>query len=54
MLLAEMIGLVANRLKQLEVEARCTAVPHERSEERQNHRNGYREHEGERVELEVP
>ena len=42
-LLAEMVALVANRLMQLDVENLCGAGLHERSEERTNHRNGYRD-----------
>lgn len=57
-LLAEMVALVASRLMQLDVENRCNAAPHERTEERQNHRNGYRERTWETragtVDLKVP
>jgi hypothetical protein len=41
--LAEMIGYVANRLMQLEVETLCNAGLHERTSTRQNYRNGYRD-----------
>lgn len=42
-LLGHMLGFVADRLMALDVEALCNAGPHERAEERTNHRNGYRE-----------
>lgn len=42
-ILAEMLGFVADRLMALDVDRRCGAGTHERSTERVNHRNGYRE-----------
>jgi len=42
-LLREMIGFAAKRLMQLEIEAVCGAAPGERSGDRRNQRNGYRE-----------
>ena len=42
-LLAEMIGFVANRLMALDAEVLCNAKAYERSAERANHRNGYRD-----------
>jgi transposase-like protein len=42
-MLAGMLGFVADRLMSLDVELLCNAGPHERAEERTNHRNGYRE-----------
>lgn len=42
-LLRDMLGFVAERLMALEAEDRCGAAPGERSPERINHRNGYRE-----------
>ncbi len=42
-ILAEMLGFVADRLMALDVAQRCGAGTHERSTERVNHRNGYRE-----------
>ena len=42
-LLRDMLGFVADRLMALETEGRCGAAPGERSPERINHRNGYRE-----------
>lgn len=42
-LLREMISFVAERLMDYEVEAVCNARPHERSAERANSRNGYRD-----------
>ena len=41
--LAEMLGFVANRLMALDVDQLCGAGAHERSTDRVNHRNGYRE-----------
>lgn len=41
-LLSEMLAFVANRLMALDVEAFCNAEPHERTDGRTNHRNGYR------------
>jgi putative transposase len=57
-LLREMVGFAAQRLMELEVEA-CTGAAHgERSPERVNHRNGYRERMWETragsVELRIP
>ena len=40
--LAEMLGFVADRLMALDVDQLCGAGLHERSAERENHRNGYR------------
>ena len=42
-LLNEMIGFAANRLMELEADGLCNAGRHERSAERANHRNGYRD-----------
>jgi len=42
-LLSEMLGFVANRLMVLDVETLCNARAHERTDERVNHRNGYRD-----------
>jgi|GEM_PF-839834 len=42
-ILAEMLGFVVDRLTALDVDQRCGAGTHERSIERVNHRNGYRE-----------
>jgi putative transposase len=42
-LLREMVGFFAQRLMELEVEARTGAAHGERSAERVNHRNGYRD-----------
>jgi len=39
-LLSEMIGFVANRLMQLDVESLCKASRYERNDERENYRNG--------------
>lgn len=41
-LLREMIGFVAQRMMDLEVESLCGAAPGERTPERTNQRNGYR------------
>ena len=41
--LREMIGFAAERLMALETEALCNAAPGERSTERTNQRNGYRD-----------
>ena len=38
-----MIGFAANRLMELEADGLCNAGRHERSAERANHRNGYRD-----------
>ncbi len=54
----EMIGFAADRLMQLETGALCGAAPGERSPERLNQRNGYRERDWEtragNVELRIP
>ncbi|SOD99440.1 putative transposase [Caenispirillum bisanense] len=42
-LLREMISFVAQRLMDCEVEAVCNAQPNERTPERTNSRNGYRD-----------
>jgi transposase-like protein len=42
-LLNEMIGFAANRLMELEADGLCNAGRHERSAERANYRNGYRD-----------
>jgi transposase-like protein len=42
-LLAGMLGFVAEKLMALDVEALCNARAHERTGERTNHRNGYRD-----------
>ena len=42
-LLNEMIGFAANRLMELEADGLCNASRHERSAERANYRNGYRD-----------
>lgn len=42
MVLAEMLGYVADRLMALDADQLCGAGKHERSGERANHRNGYR------------
>lgn len=56
--LREMLGFVADRLMALEAEGRCGAAPGERSPERTNHRNGYRDRRWETragtVELRIP
>ena len=41
--LREMIGFAAERLMALETESLCAAAPGERTAERQNQRNGYRD-----------
>ena len=48
-LLREMIGYVAQRLMDLEVESLCGAGHGERTPERTNHRNGYRDRLWERL-----
>jgi putative transposase len=57
-LLREMVGFAAQRLMELEVEARTGAAHGERSSERVNHRNGYRDRMWETragsVELRIP
>jgi putative transposase len=56
--LREMIGFAAERLMQLETEAICNAAPGERSTDRRNQRNGYRDRDWETragtVELRIP
>jgi transposase-like protein len=56
--LREMIGFAAERLMQLETEALCNAAPGERSPERSNQRNGYRDRDWQTragtVELRIP
>jgi putative transposase len=56
--LREMIGFAAERLMQLETEPLCGAAPGERSAERRNQRNGYRDRDWETrvgtVELRIP
>src|SRR5436305_6493923 len=56
--LREMIGFAAQRLMELETEALCGAGHGERSADRINHRNGYRERDWETragtVELRIP
>src|SRR6201746_2874039 len=56
--LREMIGFAAERLMQLETEGLCNAAPGERSADRRNHRNGYRDRDWETragtVELRIP
>ena len=56
--LREMIGFAAERLMQLETETLCDAAPGERSTDRINQRNGYRNRDWETrvgtVELQIP
>ena len=56
--LREMIGFAAQRLMELEAEGLCGAAHGERSPERANRRNGYRERDweprAEAVELRIP
>ena len=56
--LREMIGFAARRLMELETESLCGAAPGERSPERRNQRNGYRDRDWETragtVELRIP
>ena len=56
--LREMIGFAAERLMQLETEGLCGAAPGERTAERRNQRNGYRDRNWETragtVELRIP
>ena len=56
--LREMLGFVAERLMALEAESLCGAAPGERTPERTNHRNGYRDRRWETragtVELRIP
>ena len=57
-LLREMVGFAAQRLMELEVESLTGAAHGERSPERINHRNGYRDRDWETragtVELRIP
>jgi putative transposase len=46
-LLREMVGFAAQRLMALEIESLTGAAHGERSSERINHRNGYRDHDWE-------
>jgi putative transposase len=56
--LREMIGFAAERLMQLETEGLCGAAPGERTADRRNQRNGYRDRDWETragtVELRIP
>src|SRR6476620_4253217 len=56
--LREMIGFAAERLMHLDTEGLCNAAPGERSAERRNQRNGYRDRDWETragtVELRIP
>src|ERR1700678_4504203 len=56
--LREMIGFAAERLMALETEQLCGAAPGERSPDRRNQRNGYRDRDWETragtVELRIP
>ena len=56
--LREMIGFAAERLMALETESLCAAAPGERTPERQNQRNGYRDRDWQTragmVELRIP
>jgi len=56
--LREMIGFAAQRLMELETEGLCGAGPRERSPQRINQRNGYRDRDWETragtVELRIP
>ena len=56
--LREMIGFAAERLMQLETDTLCGAASHERSAERTNQRNGYRDRDWQTragtVELRIP
>lgn len=58
LVLAEMLGFVADRLMALDADQLCGAGKHERSAERSNHRNGYRPRTWEtragRVDLKIP
>jgi putative transposase len=57
-LLREMIGFAAHRLMELETDTWCGASHGERSDERVNHRNGYRDRDWQTragsVELRIP
>jgi len=56
--LCEMIGFATERLMALETESLCAAAPGERTPERQNQRNGYRDRDWQTragtVELRIP
>jgi transposase-like protein len=56
--LREMIGFAAERLMALEIDGLCGAAPGERSAERTNQRNGYRDRDWQTragtVELRIP
>jgi putative transposase len=58
LVLAEMLGYVADRLMALDADQLCGAGKHERSDDRANHRNGYRPRTWEtragRVDLKIP
>lgn len=58
LVLAEMLGFVADRLMALAADQLCGAGKHERSANRANHRNGYRARAWEtragRVDLKIP
>lgn len=58
LVLAEMLGFVADRLMALDADQLCGAGKHERSADRANHRNGYRSRAWEtragRVDLKIP
>jgi putative transposase len=58
LVLAEMLGYVADRLMALDADQLCGAGKHERSDGRANHRNGYRPRTWEtragRVDLKIP
>ena len=58
LVLAEMLGFVADRLMALDADQLCGAGKHERSADRTNHRNGYRARAWEtragRVDLKIP
>lgn len=58
LVLAEMLGFVADRLMSLDADQLCGAGKHERSADRANHRNGYRPRAWEtragRVDLKIP
>ena len=58
LVLAEMLGFVADRLMALDADQLCGAGKHERSADRANHRNGYRPRAWEtragRVDLKIP
>ena len=58
LVLAEMLGFVADRLMSLDADQLCGAGKHERSTDRANHRNGYRPRAWEtragRIDLKIP